>query len=343
MRKKLTELLPKQPHGPDGSEDDWRYISAGADISAEMAAKLEARLLAADDDLAARLWLLGYYRRLSQTKEDICTSMTHLIWMVENRPQDDCCYYLQLGDGYTPKQFGAYREAWLKQTEINPDDDQIIGNAANAISDRDKELAKELFRQSQNLNPKEPKWTRRLAQMYRYEAMNGPHLYRTQCAQQAVIETEKYLKLKDVRGEHTGILELMPPMAIEFGYLNEARKWSKELLDFGRHCVFQVWAQKAYLHLARIELAENKPRRAHAWLNKAIDSIRSDELPTYLAEEDRMMVLLNELLKRGDREIVIDALKVCARKCSEDKREQMKAWHKQAQQGETPKLEWPPC
>jgi len=176
--------------------------------------------------------------------------------------------------------------------------------------------------------------------MYRYEALNGPHFYRPQCAHLAVAEAEKFLKLKDTRGERTGILGDMPPMAIEFGYLKEARKWSKELLDIGRHGAYRIWAHKAYLHLARIELAEGKPRRAHAWLRKAIDSFRTDK-PTHVVEEERMMVLLNELLKNGDREIVLDALKVCARKCSEDKREQMKAWYNMVKQGETPALGWP--
>jgi hypothetical protein len=338
-RKKSKEPRPKLPHVPDGSENDWQYIGGGATMSAEMAARLEERLQESTDDLATRLQLIGYYRRNSRKKDDVRASMVHLIWMAENRPRDYCVYYFGLGDDYTPKQFGQFREAWLRQIDANPDDDQIIGNTANIISYRDRELAKKLFRRAQVLNPQEPRWSRRLAQMYRCEAMNGPRLYRPQCAQQAVAETEKYLKLKDVRGEHTGILEQMPPMAIEFGYLKEARKWSKELLNYGRHCIFRVWAQNAYLHLARIELAEKKPRRAHGWLRKAIDSLSTGE-PTHVIEGDRMMVLLNELLKNGDREIVIDALKVCTRKCSEDNREQMKAWYKQVRKGETPTLGW---
>jgi len=328
-----------RPNAPDGSDEDYRYVQAGRDVSSEAASDLEARLVQDPRDLIARLSLIGYYQHLPKEQKNPENALTHLLWMVDNRPADFVCYTIVLGEEYTEEQFTEFEKRWTEQVRLHPNDDRITGNAGSALPNRNRHLSWQYFKQAQALNPLEPRWTRRLAKIAKYEALNGNLADRAQYAQIAIDEAEKYFNLEDTRGEQIGLRIEITPVAIEFGYLEQARQWSNWLLNGGQHSAFKLWAQMAWLFLARIEMTEGQLKKSKTMLRRALASLKTDE-PSHVASGHQIMAALDKLLESGEREMVVEALHVCIEKGSDERREQLQEWLNLVQQGEKPRLEW---
>ncbi len=326
-------------HEPDGSEEDYHYVQNGRDFSAEVASELEARLIKDPKDLRARLSLIGHYQRLPEEKKDPANALTHLLWMVDNRPTDFVCYTLSLGREFTDEQYNEFEKRWTEQVRLHPNDDKIAGNAGSALAHRNRSLSWQYFKQAQALNPIEPRWTRRLAKRARFEALNGNLAERVHNAQVAIAEAEKYFKLEDTTGEQIGTRLELTPVAIEFGYLKQARQWSNWLLERTRNSTFRLWVQTAWLFLARIEIIEGQPQKSKTMLRRALVSLKADEY-SHIASGHQMVATLDKLLESGERKVVVEALRVCVDKGTEDRREQLQEWLKLVEQGENPKLEW---
>jgi len=326
-------------HEPDGSEEDYHYVQSGRDVSEKVASELEARLIKDPKDMRARLSLIGYYQGLPEEKKDAANALIHLLWMVEHRPADFVCYTLSLGREFTDEQYNEFEKRWTEQIRLHPNDDKIAGNAGSALAHRNRHLSWQYFKLAQALNPIEPRWTRRLAKRARYEALNGNLAERVHYAQVAIAEAEKYFKLEDTTGEQIGTRLEITPVAIEFGYLKQARQWSNWLLERTRNSTFRLWAQTALLFLARIEIIEGQPQKSKTMLRKALVSLKTDE-HSHIASGHQMVATLDKLLESGERKVVVEALRVCVDKGSEDRREQLQEWLKLLEQGENPKLEW---
>src|SRR5262249_32365846 len=119
-----------------------------------------------------------------------------------------------------------------------------------------------------------------------------------------------------------------------------ARKWSTELLSDGARDGFHLWTHTAQLYLARIDLAEGNIAQSKRRLRKVLKELVVEEY-THLYRSSRMMDLLNDLLREGECQIVLDALTVCSEKCGADEgnaRKQIATWAKQIQRGSIPKL-----
>lgn len=326
-------------HEPDGSEEDYRYVQYGRDVSEEVASELEARLIKDPKDLRARLSLIGYYRQLPEEQKEPAKAIIHILWMVDHRPADFVCYTLSLGKEFTEEQYNEFEKRWTEQVRLHPNDDKIAGNAGSALAHRNRSLSWQCFKQAQALNPIEPRWTRRLAKRARYEALNGNLIDRVHYAQIAIDETEKYFKLEDSRGEQIGMRIDMTPVAIEFGYLKQARLWSNWLLECTRNSTFRIWVQTAWLFLARIEMIEGQTKKSKTMLRRALASLKTDE-HSHIASGHQMMAALDKLLESGERTIVVEALRICVDKGFEDRKEQLQEWLRLVEQGENPKLEW---
>lgn len=326
-------------HEPDGSEQDYHYVQIGRDVSEEVASVFEARLIKDPKDLSARLSLIGYYQGLPEGKKDPTNALIHVLWMVEHRPADFVCYTISLGKEFTEEQYKQFEKCWTEKIRLYPNDDKIAGNAGSALAHRNRQLSWQCFKQAQALNPIEPRWTRRLAKRARYEALNGNLPERAHYAQIAIAEAEKYFNLEDSRGEQIGMRIEITPVAIEFGYLTQARLWSNWLLECTRKSTFRLWVQTAWLFLARIEMIEGQAKKSKTMLRRALASLKTDE-HSHIASGHQMIAALNKLLESGERKAVAEALQICVDKGSEDRKEQLKEWLRLVEQGENPKLEW---
>lgn len=340
MKKHPLNCSPRN-HEPNGSADDMDFLMAYDSLTPDLVAELEKKAAAQPADLRTRLLLLGYYRDNFDNPELVTAGMKHVMWMIDNRPSDYVCYYLDLVAGYSQRQYEELRELWLQKIRLHPTDDRIVGNFANAVCGRDGALSLECFRQAQQLNAQEPRWTRRLAQIYGHEAMNDKAEERAKYAELCVLETEKALRLNDTRGEYIGLLMCQPAVAIEFNFLAQARAWSEELLAGSRSGPFRLWPQTAWLYLARIELLEGKNAKSKALLKRVLRSIKFEET-SHIVYSPRMLALLKDLLSFGERAAVIDSLTVCHARCpvnyakEQEMRIKLQEWLSLVRNGETP-------
>jgi len=327
------------PHKPDGSDKDYCYVQDGRDISEIEASDLEARLAKNPNDLPARLKLIGYYERVGRDKEIFSAGLEHILWMIDHRPADYVCYTLSLGENHSDEQYAEFERHWIEQVKRHPNDDKVVGNAGSSINHKNRALSWQYFKRAKCLNTLEPRWTRRLARRARYEALNGDFAQRATYAQIAIEEAKNYFKLDDTRGEQIGLCMDVTPVAIEFGYMEQARQWSEWLLEGGRNSTFRLWAQTAYLFLARIETIEGNIKAAKVMLNRALNSLKNDER-SHVASGHQMIAVLDKLLEIGEKEIVVEALQVSIEKGAEEREEKLQEWLTLIKCGETPKLEW---
>lgn len=326
-------------HEPDGSDEDYCYIQAGRRLSEAEVFELQTRLHENPQDLQARLKLIGYFQNVLGEKRDPAATLEHILWMIDHRPADFVCYTFTLGQDYTQQQYNELEDRWIEQVRRYPDNDIVSGNAGSSISNRNEALSWQYFKRAQLLNPLEPRWTRRLSMRAANKAVNGNQDERERYAQIAIDEALKYFQLDDMRGERIGMHIRLTPVAIEFGYLKQARLWTEWLIELCSNCEYQLWAQQAYLFLAQIEVIEGNSKKSIGMLRKALSSLKSDQ-PSHVASGHHMLAVLDKLLKNGERKIVIEALKVSTKKGEEEKRAMLQEWLSLIEAGETPTLEW---
>lgn len=324
---------------PDNSDQGYQYLMEGTDMSPAQIVAMEERVANDSNDLQARLSLIGYYHHVPMERRTTTKALPHIMWLVENHSAAYICRNLCLGKPYTDEQNLEFEKLWLEQIRLHPTNDKIVGNAGLNIRGTNEKLGWHYISQAAALNPTEPYWIREIAHHSAYEALNGHKAEREHHAEIAIREAEKFFKLQDTSGERFSMCKDVTPVAIQFGYLNEARKWNKWVLDHMNYSVFGQFAQYAWLFLALIELTDGKAKKSKILLRKALCSIQVGTASAS-ATSSTMVALLNQLLESGHREIVLEALRVCEDKCSEDRRERLQEWLRLIEQEENPKLEW---
>jgi predicted nucleic acid-binding Zn ribbon protein len=325
---------------PDASDRGYWYVMEGADMSPEQTLEMEERVARDSNDLRARLSLIGYYHHVPMARRTTTKALPHIMWLVENHPDAFTCRSLGLGLPYTEEQNLEFERLWLEQIRLHPNDDKIVGNAGSNIRSTNEKLGWHYIRQAALLNPKEEYWARKIAHHFAYLAINGDIAKRPHYAAIAIREAERFFNLQGTRGERFSVCHDVTPVAIEYGYLNEARTWNNWVLDHMSYSPFNQFGQFAWLLLAHIELADGKPIKCKILLRKALHSIQTG-MATSTPSSSVMVALLDKLLVSGHSEIVIEALQVCIEKVSKEKKEQLKKWLKLIKQGKSPKLEWP--
>ncbi len=146
------------------------------ELSKEGAQKVEDGLKSNPDDLSARTRLLGYYIgpsiRLSGPAVTIEARRRHILWIIQNRPEAEVAGLPEatidpLGHPLADKE--GYRQAralWLEQAEKYKSNTSVLGNAAKFFQLHDKELAEDLLKRAQALDPSNPVWPARLGYLY---------------------------------------------------------------------------------------------------------------------------------------------------------------------------------
>lgn len=325
---------------PDDSDRGYSYVMRGADMTPEQILEMEARLIKNPDDLQARLSLVGYYHHVPMAQRTTTKAFPHIMWLVENHPDAFTCRYIGLGKPYTAEQNNEFEKLWLEQIRLNPTDAKIVGNAGSRILATTEKLGWHYIMQAALLNPNEEYWARKIAHHFAYLALNGDLSERRHHGEIAIREAERFFRLQGSSGERFSVCHDVTPVAIQLGYLDEARKWNNWVLEHMSYSIFNQFGQLAWLLLAQIELSDGKQRKSKILLRKALHSMQ-DGVATSAPSSSTMVALLEKLLVAGHRGIVIEALEVCAEKASENRKDQLQGWLEQLKKGENPKLEFP--
>ena len=156
-------------------------------------AAMEEELKANPENLSAHAKLLSHYHsRKGESAPAREAYRRHLIWIIENRPDAEAAgKYIAFVSLHDSLLYNEVKKSWLKQVEIHNNNTLVLGNAAeffrhagidikfdhkekridvNAVDDKrsvleEMEIAKDILKDAQALEPGNPKWAARLASL----------------------------------------------------------------------------------------------------------------------------------------------------------------------------------
>lgn len=229
-----------------------------------------------------------------------------------------------------PILYAKSKAQWLARVEAMPENVDVLEGAADFLIIRERPLAAELFERARGLEPNNPKWVQKLAQLHRLNAASGD-----------VAEAKRALSLMERANEmsagvnQAAVLTDLPVLAFDAGDLQKARAYAELLL---REATSQQgsWnhgnaVHKGNLILGRIAAAEGRVADAVTFLRAAGETPGSPQLNSFGPN----MTLARDLLERGERDAVLAYFEAC-RVFWKMGGGRLDAWTKEVQAGTIP-------
>ena len=205
-----------------------------------------------------------------------------------------------------PALYAKAKAQWLARVEAMPENVDVLEGAADFLIIRERSLAAGLFERARRLEPNNPKWVQKLAQLHRLNAASGD-----------VAEAKLALSLMERANEmsagvnQAAVLTDLPALAFDAGDLQKARAYAELLL---REATSQQgsWnhgnaVHKGNLILGRIAAAEGRVADAVTFLRAAGETPGSPQLNSFGPN----MTLAKDLLERGERDAVLAYFEAC--------------------------------
>jgi hypothetical protein len=226
------------------------------------------------------------------------------------------------------------KTAWIKQRAKDPNNTALLENAANFFLAGDDTISEEIYQHCIDLEPKDPKWLEKLAELYERRALKTP-ANQAEWAAQALAERDKLFLLNtDVRARFDSFIE-MPRDAFLSNDIPRAKQLASQLLamadNFRDDPNYGLAIHDANIVLGRIALNLGDLENADRYLIAAGKSPASSKL----ASDGPDMGLAKELLARGERKTVSEYLDLCGRIWSNGSA-RLKAWQATIDDGGTP-------
>ena len=345
-------------------------LQEGRNLSVEQVASLETRLTQNPKDFDARIRLLGYYgsrvNRSAQGRSARDKLEPHVLRLIEHYPGSEIFTgtYWEHAERHVlldPNGNAHQRAAklWMQAIKENENDAQVLGNGASFLltypdeESGDRDQTEALLRRAQKLDPKNPRWSMDFIWLYAHDRKTAEVL--TAESKQAVLKQAfEYLEESYARTQET--LKTSPLSADERRDLSQgldvleselsgaafaaqdpakAKKYATALLESARQ-EEQGWNYGNIIHnanliLGRIALNEGKIDQAKHHLLEAGKTPGSPQLNSF----GPGLSLARELLEKGERQVVIEFLNLCAKFWKMD-RGRLDTWTRQLREGEVP-------
>lgn len=328
------------PNGSALAEDVPCQTTPARNLTPEQAASLEKKLEQDPHDLASRTRLVRYYfgsyrfpdRSVREQMEKAQTR--HILWLIRNRPE---ARVLGSPEGtidpvFDLKGYAEGKNAWLDRLQREPANLKALENAANFFTHADKDLAFESLQQAQSLDEGNPKWSRELGHMYSLKIIgeDSPEKI-TEFADKALVQFERAYELSDGPWR-TGLVKDLARMAATANEHSKAREYAQALLTHDT----ADWNSRDHHHhghlvLGSIALAEDDIEEAKRHLLAAGESMASLEPDAV----EPNMSLARELLKKGEKEAVLEYFSLCSSSW-ERGRDKLEKWSVLVQAGLEP-------
>ena len=320
-RKQLIKLFKVSVEEVDESLEarlvtaalEVRNYQIGRNLSAEEAESLEERLEADPGDITARTHLIIYYHRAFLDEEARRARHNHVLWLIRNAPQAGV---LAESDGEIDPHFDvdgyvAGRDAWLSHIEREPTNVTFLGHAANFLSEhQDRDLVIEYLQTLQSLDPDNPKWPTDLGRLYLRETIGAVPSMKSAWAMQALAQFRRAYDLSSWELERAHLLNSLGKAAFAAGHYDEARTYATEMLDYPKHDItFGDLLHHGPLILGMIALIENDIEQAKFHLLEAGRTPGSPVLGSFGPSMD----LALQLLRRGERQVVLEYFELCSK------------------------------
>lgn len=292
---------------PGSAQDLLREAERGGELSTSQVAVLEGQLRENPQDLGSRARLLGYYTR--NLRGNPRRHAEHVLWFIRNLPGSEVLnsrfgriHPMFNADGYL-----AAKRAWGRLVQQEPDNVVLLRHAAGFHGLSDRAVSIRLLQQAEALEPANPEWARRLAELRWRGARLFPEGRDPAAAAQALVDLERASERSDAAGRR----ELTPDLALfalAAGDREKARRYAEALLEAGanrRNPGDSI--HYGNLVLGHLALNEDDLEEAGARL-LAAGRTRGSPV-TRLGAPD--MTLAKALLERGESETVLAYLDLC--------------------------------
>lgn len=303
---------------------------------------MEAKLKLAPDDVETRRRLIFHYSSQNTTAKRQ-SRIRHSLWFLQNRPEIfDAAIYGAFSDFDSPadEEYKVLKEEWLRQVEARKSDAAVRLNAAGFVRDVEWQAAEKLLLEGIRLDPNNYKLALELAETYGGQAGDKAGAERTNFLSKAFEQGERALQLltkeRSVERDaaRLGLLLKMAQAAFELGKLDKAKIYATELvLEFSDDS--GEAAHRGNIVLGRIALKENNLAKAKEHLLIAARSAIRAPISYFVPD----MELARELFEKGEKQIVVDYLKLCEGLESFNKEERSKVlrrWQTEIAEGKTP-------
>ena len=294
--------------------DDSMLAMQGRKLSSQEVKKLEEKLEANPEDIISRTRVLGWYSQKRFSSEPARKErQKHILWLIQNRPDTEIAGKPEAElDPILDKE--AYYEAkklWLEQVDKHNKNTAVIGNAANFFLIHDRDIAEELLKKAQALEPENPEWSQRLGHLYALDAHHVPAESKTSAAAKSLKQFEKSLSVTTSEREKFYKLADLAKVSFEAGEMQKAETYANSLLaqaaQYKNDWNYGNAIHHGNLILGRITLKSGNVEKAKEYLIKAGKTSGSPQLNSFGPN----MALAKELLEKNEREVVIQYFELC--------------------------------
>jgi tRNA A-37 threonylcarbamoyl transferase component Bud32 len=297
---------------------------------------LEQRLLETPANMEVRGQVLRHYVSASSPEERRARSR-HALWVIGNAPRSDLAGspYASLDERRDPEAYAEARALWLKHLDVEPPDPDVLANAASFFFLTDQALAETVLKRGAELEPNVLRWRKRLGQLYSLRATR-PDGDSRESARQALVQYTAALEQTTDRMQRLLILPEAGEAARLAGDDEMARRYATELLELvpllGRFPSGEA-THESHRILGHLALKAGNIEAAKDHLLKAGQTAGSPALNSF----GPRLTLANELLRKGEREAVIEYLRSCSRFWKRPK--SIEDWIVLIQAGKVPELD----
>ena len=308
-----------------------KLASMGRKLSDEEVRELQAKVDGDPKEFVARLKLLGYYSRRSLSSADARKPHLELVrWFVSNYPELES-HTSGIHPHTDPEGYVEIKKLWLETIERYPENAKILGNAVNFLQHYDRDLVEELLSKAKKIEPNKAKWAERLGHAYQLRMIGKKNKQELkQWADKALEQFEFAIKLAKSPKRISSLKAHAAKASLGAGKLEKAKAYSEELLeeagDTGPDAIHYGNTVLGRLALQGGDLPQAKEH--------LLESGRVSASPV-LGSFGPSMVLANELLEKGETEVVLEYFDLCE-KFWKHQPERLEAWKKAVKAGSKP-------
>jgi tetratricopeptide (TPR) repeat protein len=287
--------------------------------------------------VAARTKLLGYYRARAYTSAEARTArQQQILWLIRNQAEAPILDNPEanLDPTLDGPAYAEGKKAWLEQVDRQPKNTTILGHAAAYLLLYDSATAESLYKRAEAAEPQNPRWPERLGHLYELGLSRKSGEAREKAAEAALEAFERSLQQLKEDQARQALLSSVAKVALEAGEVAKARGYAEELLKKAGAPNQGNWNYGNAVHhghvvLGRLALREGDVKKAREHLLAAGKTPGSPQLNSFGPN----MTLAKELLKKGERQAVLEYFELCGKFW---KRDQLESWSKEVRAGRIP-------
>jgi tetratricopeptide (TPR) repeat protein len=310
-------------------------LMQGAPKPGAEAKALEAKVADHPNDLKLREEILSYYltrqyreRWAKQARRD------HIFWVIQNHPGSELAGtgYMSLMKRDDGSSYRRASEMWEEQIRRHPTETKVLGNAGNFFLLEDSQRAEKYFLKCVEIEPDNPKWPSCLAHLYSLEMMDRGDRERKVLARKALEQEEKSSTLDSPENRVNHLSELAK-LAYAAEVPEKAKKFASEAVEVKPESNnYGECLHHGNLILGQLALQDNDIVSARRYLLQAGKTPGSPTLDSFGPN----MTLAKMLLEKGERQVVLDYLDLCAKFWESGREDRLPQWKRTVKQGGIP-------